>query len=226
MQSLLEDYLRLSMDNNTRSMKDIIDVYRKKYIRTVPSLPPRLPIQLGSEDDTFCRLSAIYRLEVERRGRQYQNDDDTINKLKRVAHWLYTSHKRGLILMGTMGNGKSTMLRSLHRLFESWGMFGDAQDIFEYYKTHIGEMRYWDEKFLIIDDLGLEPDKCFNYGEEYHPISRLLLHRYDRNLTTIIATNLGIDDIQAKYGDRVVERLFEMYDVLTYTNDSYRRKQI
>lgn len=207
-----------------KSMSDIIDAYRKIYSPSIADVPQRLPVRLGSLDDTYCRLSAIYSLEVEKRGGYITKDDDTDDKLIRVSRWLLESEKRGLILMGSMGNGKSTMLKSIHRLLECWGMFGDAQDIFEYYKNNHGAMRYWDERLLLIDDLGVEPVKCMNYGEESYPMSRLLLHRYDRNLTTIIATNFDYPELQSRYGDRVADRMFEMYDVMIFSNESYRRQ--
>lgn len=83
-------------------------------------------------------------------------------------------------------------------------------------------MRYWNEPLLLIDDLGIEPARCLIYGEEYYPISRLLLHRYDKQLTTIIATNLSIEEIQDRYGDRIVDRMNETFNVLVYCNKSYR----
>ena len=124
--------------------------------------------------------------------------------------------------MGVMGNGKSTMLHAISRLFNGRGSYGDAQDIFEHFKKSQGTMRFWDETLLLIDDLGIEPSRCVMYGEEYFPISRLLLHRYDKQLTTIIATNLSIEDIAVRYGDRVVERMKETYNVLKYESKSYR----
>lgn len=208
-----------------KSMEDIVDVYRINYSTTMPKLPPRLPVKLGNLDDTYLRLRAIYSLEVEHRGDVFKLDEHTEDKLKRISRWLHESQKRGLILMGNLGTGKSIMLKSIHRLLECWGMFGDAQDIFEFYKKNNGTMRYWNERLLLIDDLGVEPPKCMNFGEESYPLTRLLLHRYDRNLTTIIATNLDMPEIQARYGDRVVDRLFGMYVVLKYENDSYRRQK-
>lgn len=208
-----------------KSMQNIVDKYRDRYSSSMPKLPARLPVKLGSLDDTYLRLRAIYSLEVELRNDVFKLDDDTDDKLKRVSRWLCDSSKRGLILMGNMGTGKSTMLKSIHRLLECWGMFGDAQDIFEYFKKNNGAMRYWDERLVLVDDLGVEPWRCMNYGEESFPLTRLLLHRYDRNLTTIVATNLDFPEIEKKYGDRLADRMFEMYDVLTYNNDSYRRQK-
>ncbi len=206
-----------------KSLDDIVAGFRQMYAPTFVDLPARLPLPLISEEDTRCRLLALYQLEVEYRGRVFHNDENTHEKINRVARWLFASNQRGLILMGSMGNGKSIMLRSINRLFKSRSTFGDAQDIFDHFKRSQGAMKYWEEPLLLIDDMGIEPVRCLIYGEEYYPISRLLLHRYDKQLTTIIATNLGIEEILERYGDRVVDRMHETYSVITYGNESYRK---
>lgn len=205
-----------------KSIQQLIADFRQMYAPTFADVPTRLPLPLVSEDDTRSRLMALYQLQVEFRGRVFVNDENTHDKINRLARWLYSSTQRGLLLMGTMGNGKSTMLHVIHRLFKGTSTFGDAQDIFEHFKKSQGTMRYWDEPLLLIDDMGIEPGRCLVYGEEYYPISRLLLHRYDKQLTTIIATNLDIDDIQARYGDRIVDRMNETFSVITYDHESYR----
>lgn len=206
-------------------INNIIEQYKRNYAESfVGCQTPRLPITLSSEQDTRLRLIAIYSLEVEQRGRKFVMDEHTNDTISRAARWLFSSSKRGLLLVGTLGNGKSTMMKAIHRLFLHHSSLGDAQEIYDYFKAGNG-LRYWNEKLLLIDDLGVEPIKCLNYGEEYHPITRLLLHRYNRQLTTIIATNLGLDEIQDRYGDRVVDRMFETYEVLIYDRESYRREK-
>lgn len=205
-----------------KDFEEIVAKFRHMYEPTFVDLPARLPLPLNSEEDTCWRLLALYQLEVEYRGQVFINDENTHEKIHRVARWLFSSKQRGLILMGTMGNGKSTMLRVINRLFKSTCTFGDAQDIFEHFKKTQGSMRYWEEPLLLIDDMGIEPVRCLVYGEEYYPISRLLLHRYDKQLTTIIATNLGIEEIGARYGDRVVDRMKETFSAIIYDHNSYR----
>lgn len=205
-----------------KCFEDIVAGFRHMYEPTFVDLPARLPLPLISEEDTRCRLLALYQLEVEYRGQVFINDKNTHEKINRVARWLFSSNQRGLILMGSMGNGKSTMLRVIDRLFKSTSSFGDAQDIFEHFKRSQGSIRYWEEPLLLIDDMGIEPVRCLVYGEEYFPITRLLLHRYDKQLTTIIATNLGIEEIEGRYGDRVVDRMKETFSVITYEHESYR----
>lgn len=206
-----------------KDLSDIINNYKDHYGQYVAACVDRLPCPLKDEEDTRCRLSAIYELQVNRRGGIMKEDKHTEDKIWEVAHWLCCSNRRGLLLLGTLGNGKTTMLQSVYSLFCRIGVsLGDAQSIFEYFKESQGHYKYWDEKLLLIDDLGVEPARCMLYGEESYPLSRLLLHRYDRQLTTIVATNLNFEEIQTRYGDRVADRLHEMYEVIKYDADSYR----
>lgn len=206
------------------TLDEQIQAYERLYATTPLPMVKRLPLKLLSEEDTFCRLAANYKLLVRERGHEAIMDDHTVSKLKSVAKWLFCSQKSGLLLCGTLGNGKSTMLQSIYRLFrKSSAAMGDAQDIYFFYKENQCTLKYWNEPLLLIDDLGVEPARCITYGEESYPMSRLLLNRYDKRLTTIIATNLSYDAIQERYGDRVVDRMIETYDAIKYEAESYRR---
>lgn len=202
-------------------MKEQIEKLKLSYIRAHTSSPiDKLPITLGAENDTYCRLAALFELEVEKRGNIVL--DDYLDKIEKVTRWLTHSPKRGLLLMGSVGNGKSTMLHTIKYLIGYKALLSDAIGIYDYFKQH-GTMLLWNEQLVIIDDLGAEPVRCTNYGEEHNPLAKLLLHRYDKQLTTIIATNLNLQDIQDRYGDRVVDRMYEMFDVIIYKRESYRR---
>lgn len=183
---------------------------------------PRLPITLQNEEDIYCRLTALYALEVEQRGKVFNYDDHTKNRLERITRWLIHSSSRGLILMGTLGNGKTTMLRAIHDLFMGYSTMRDAQTVYNYFKEE-NQLLSKNDKLLLLDDLGVEPLRCRIFGEEHHPLSQLLLSRYDLQRTTIIATNLSYDEIQNRYGDRVVDRMCETYEFIRYDTESYRR---
>lgn len=82
--------------------------------------------------------------------------------------------------------------------------------------------------FLIVDDIGPEPRKVNNYGNECLPIAELLQRRYDQSLPTIITTNLGDAEIEGTsqflgYGRRIMDRLNEMCEKIPYGARSFRR---
>lgn len=168
---------------------------------------------------------ATYELEVEHRERVIVWDDSTKSKIDKASNWIFSSAKRGLILMGTCGNGKSTMLRAIKRMYGHHATYCHAEEIHEYCKKTQGEVMYKNERLLLLDDLGAEPEKCIIFGEELYPLVKLLSYRYNTMLTTIMATNLGMDQISERYGVRVADRLIEMYDVIFYSEESYRGKK-
>ena len=73
------------------------------------------------------------------------------------------------------------------------------------------------------DDLGVEPATYNDFGEIRYPLAEFLMKRYKNNLPTIIATNLTFEDIGKVYGDRLQDRMREMFAMITYKEQSYRR---
>lgn len=77
--------------------------------------------------------------------------------------------------------------------------------------------------FLAIDDLGCEPTVAKSYGTEITPITDVIYYRYDNSLSTIITTNLDRKDIRSRYGDRIADRLNEMFELIAFANGTYRK---
>ena len=171
-------------------------------------------------------------------------DENTANNVRRVAHWITRSPKKGLLLLGSLGNGKTTMLRTLKVFLDgtgNWvGPICEATEIWRAERLSCLDdlndesvvssknfiFRCYNERILIIDDLGVENKECKVFGEQRHPLEHLLLHRYTLDLTTIISTNLkSLDVIEERYGSRVVDRLYETYDRIVFEGESYRRKK-
>lgn len=79
------------------------------------------------------------------------------------------------------------------------------------------------EPFLAIDDLGCEPAEIKSYGTAVTPVTDVFFVRYDAMLPTIITTNLDKPDIRNIYGDRVADRFNEMFELIAFKNNSYRK---
>lgn len=78
-------------------------------------------------------------------------------------------------------------------------------------------------KYLFLDELGSEPERCQSYGTDYTPVQNLISYRYDRKLPTIVPTNLADDKILDRYGPRMMDRINEMFSILRFKGDSYRK---
>ena len=162
-------------------------------------------------------LRECYRYEVERRGHVFNEDEATKDHIIRTAKWLLgVSTKPGLFLYGEPGNGKTTLARSIVQLIGTLyysslsterkevttipasalteAARGEKQDLLNRLKA---------TELLYIDDVGTEPASVKVWGNEVSPLVDLLYHRYDRQLFTVITSNLiGDEDIAQRYGIR------------------------
>lgn len=73
-------------------------------------------------------------------------------------------------------------------------------------------------ELLILDDLGAEFETNFYVSTVYNIINT----RLNRGLPTIISTNLSHEDIQKRYEDRIVSRLFAAYTCLAFSGTDIR----
>lgn len=187
-------------------------------------------------DEAEQYIRGAFEAQVELRGGAVEYDEMTTKNLRLVAETLAgDSHKFGLLLAGTCGNGKTTTLRAVqsvvmllnntyynrigqrigNRLMEAKEMtqLSDKNGQLNIYQT---------TPLLFIDDLGREPTEVMRYGNVTSPITELLEYRYNQRLTTIVTTNLEPSEIREKYGDRIADRFNEMFVVVRYTGNSYR----
>lgn len=77
---------------------------------------------------------------------------------------------------------------------------------------------------LIMDDLGTEYDTTFNVSTVYNIINT----RLNKNMPTIVSTNLNLEKIRSRYEERIVSRLFASYMTLEFAGEdirSLKRKQ-
>ena len=92
-----------------------------KYMANlVEKTPPPTKFAISfpeSREVTEGMLLGMYGAQVKYRDMDFILDDATVSKVEKVVRWMYDSRKRGLLLCGTLGNGKTTMLRSLKKLF-------------------------------------------------------------------------------------------------------------
>ena len=61
------------------------------------------------------------------------------------------------------------------------------------------------------------------WGNEISPFVDTIYYRYDRQLFTIMTSNLNAEDLANKYGERIADRFTEMFDRIPFINHSYRK---
>lgn len=206
-------------------MDDKVKQMASSYMTKAESIIPersRFPVSFAPEEQTMAQLLGLYGAMVKNRGVEFDMDDNTISKVEKVTKWLLDSKKRGLLLCGTLGNGKTTMLRSLKYMFNSHAVYYEAQAIYDYFKVNQSLPQISMNDVLLIDDLGAEPNSYNDFGEKRYPLAEVLLARYRQNAPTVIATNCTLEQIGELYGDRVYDRIKEMFAMIKYIEPSYR----
>lgn len=193
----------------------------------------RLPF---SKEEAVSVLLAGVKAEVERRDKAFVISEAFLTQTGQIAEWLTGNHSSfGLMLCGGCGNGKTTFVKAFQQILNNFDFKVDdsterysmrivnARDIARLCKEDYDEWReLCYRRMIAVDDFGTEPLEVMDYGNILYPLTDLLTTRYDRHLFTILTTNLTPQEIRAKYGDRIADRLNEMMGKVVFGNISYR----
>ena len=78
---------------------------------------------------------------------------------------------------------------------------------------------------LIIDDLGTETLNSMKFTELFNVINTRLLHQNNHVTKTIISTNLNLQDLRAKYDERIFSRFVGYYNICRFFGEDIRFKK-
>lgn len=134
-----------------------------------------------------------------------------------------------LLFYGTVGSGKSFLSACIAKELLKQGyscMYFSAITLFEVLgdATFNGREDSYDMNLiytcdlLIIDDLGCEMTNRFTVSQLFQCINERAL----RNKSTIISTNLPLEEIQERYTDRIFSRIIEHFDLFRFTGPDIR----
>ncbi len=142
---------------------------------------------------------------------------------------------QNLLLYGNTGIGKTFLSHCIARELLEQGhsvLYLDAIHLFELlearqfdrtlsYNDKDSMLSYiLDSDLLILDDLGTEMANSFTTTQLYHVIES----RLHREHSTIITTNLSIQDMNELYTERVFSRIAKYYQMLRLIGDDIRLK--
>ena len=211
-----------------------VDLTRFRAVLQRKVLPERFKVDKYPED-VPAMLRECYIAEVMRRRMQFIDDEATQSHIDKAAKWLTGNCKPGLLLFGTVGNGKSTLARAIGSLigilYES-AYFDQRKTVRTVSALELADIaKNEPERFngikkaelLAIDDVGTEPSVVKVWGNEISPFVDTIYYRYDRQLFTIMTSNLNAEDLANKYGERIADRFTEMFDRIPFINHSYRK---
>ena len=198
--------------------------------------PERFKIEALDQNTVNSMLLLSYKNEVSKRRMAFVADPVVLKNIQKTAKWLTGDYKFSLMVYGSVGNGKTTLLKSVSSLLNAldsdkhWGEqkrkeFISAIDIYNIAKSD-NEKKYDSIKecdLLFIDDLGVEPVTAKVWGNEISPITDILYYRYDNQLFTVVSSNLSDSALKERYGERIASRMDEMFECIHFSGDSYRK---
>lgn len=148
-------------------------------------------------------------------------------------------HKKGILLWGSIGSGKSTIIRILGELLRfngtgyktvncsylanQYAAYGiDALNSSTYNETDTGAKPV-DRAF---DELGREPIPAKHYGNELNIMQYVFQCRYEirHEVRTFATTNITPDSIGRLYGDYIADRITEMFNIVELGGRSRRSR--
>lgn len=136
------------------------------------------------------------------------------DKCRQYADGVPDGPIKTLLLHGGSGLGKTFLLNCVGFAAREKGvdaLYTTAYDLLmelknAYYSRGEGAQEYFDAPLLLIDDLGMEPlIENVTVEQFYHLINSRLV----RGLYTAVSTNLGREEIRARYTERVSSRLLD-----------------
>lgn len=187
-------------------------------------------------------ITQACKAEVESRSRQFVLSEEFAKHIKKVAEWLIGNDSTfGLFFCGKVGNGKTTLIKALqsvyalcvqHEKYSAKNGFEivTAKDLVYFAKQwnnpskeNKQETNYYEnlknKEILGIDDLGAEPKEAMSYGDFVTAVIDIISYRYDKQLCTIISSNLTPADVSKRYDERIADRLREMMCIINFGDE-------
>jgi len=144
------------------------------------------------------------------------------------------SLKKGILLNGPVGCGKTTILTLIKAFFPKelqYTMKSVREITFEFEKEGFSVINRYSKlafckspnsqinKTFCFDDLGIEQPTNF-YKNECNVMAEILLSRYDlfiqKGTLTHITTNFSASELESIYGSRVRSRMREMFNLVAF----------
>lgn len=149
------------------------------------------------------------------------------------------SLNKGILLTGPVGTGKTILMK----VFDSWLHnvgFTDREFVITSTRTverdftekgneiidYYGKGSYKSDftaRVYCFDDLGLESSSSKHFGNGYNVMAEVIMDRYDLRLLTHATTNLVPEDFREIYGERILSRMYEMFNCVVIDGKDRRK---
>jgi hypothetical protein len=214
----------------------------------------KVPSRLRDIESRFCYPDIwkfLHFKGIEMYGknfRLYEEDLPVILQLisavlkdEKVAAQFSLDLEKGILLVGPVGCGKTSLMNLLrhllpidlrHRLHScreiSFEYSRDGHTAIHRYTKGSFSAKKFDPIIYCFDDLGLE-NETQHYGNSCSVMAEILLSRYDYfhsfGMLTHLTTNLNSTEIEKQYGLRVRSRLREMFNLVAFPGDAEDKRR-
>ena len=172
---------------------------------------------------------------------KYFLQDESFKDCKNVSHQFNPSLKKGLLIIGGYGNGKSSVMEAIRLSLQNYGLsfaFRNMNDVVTDYEacedqTH--KKTFWHyvtSGNCCFDDVKTESEAS-NFGK-VNLFKSIIEKRYlNKDIKTHLTCNYsdsfpydlekGLDEFGEKYGGRVYDRMTEMFNVIEFKGKSMRK---
>ena len=156
--------------------------------------------------------------------------------LEKATNFVQNFREKGgnLLLLGRTGCGKTFMSNCIAKALLDQGIsviYFTSSEIFRVFEeqtfkknANVAELHdhIFDCDLLIIDDLGTEFQNSFTTARLFQCLNERLL----RNKSTIISTNLKLEELRDTYSERITSRVFSNYEVIKLIGNDIRIKKV
>jgi hypothetical protein len=171
----------------------------------------------------------------------YFSKDNRFFECENLSHISEPSFEKGLLIIGNFGNGKTSTMKVFEEIFKGIPDFGfksfsanEAVTMFEKCNSDVDRDEF--EKMMWygirnFDDLKTERIAS-NYGK-VNIFKEILEERYRLKSKTFLICNFkegyeddlqaAIDELGEKYGGRVWDRVYEMFNIIEFKGKSFRK---
>lgn len=178
----------------------------------------------GIEKKEIANINLENAKDVLKRGLKFFVGEDAqwVQEYDNIADWLTNNNHKGLLCYGKCGRGKSLICEKI------------MPNIFRYYLRknlikfdgyEINDKRQLlrdCECAILIDDFGVE-DVGKIYGETHNVFEEVVSLAEKRHQMLLLTTNLTLDEICDKYGERTLDRLRFLTRPVLFTGESFRK---
>ncbi|MGN0394513.1 MAG: ATP-binding protein [Coprococcus sp.] len=191
--------------------------------------------------ENFDSFNLDYYPDSEDGKHQYTPYNNACSILERSKQYVdeFSEHRPGILIYGETGLGKTFLSNCIAKALLDKGhtvLYLSSINLFENILSDIimnngreqNKVMLYDYIYscdlLIIDDLGTEVTTSFTQSQLFEIVNT----RNNRQLSTIISTNLTLRQLQERYTERIMSRITDSYIVFNFYGDNIRytkRKQ-